>query len=109
MSGKIKAKKPITQAAGPTFDHNDPAKFVNHGKREGKTMANGIVKEASGPIFHENTTHIKTMDADKPPMSSKSMGEKSWLDPHSTNKPRSTESEPVVTHAKRVLKSEYRK
>ena len=109
MSGKIHAKKPISQATGPTFDHNDPLKFTNHGKTSGKTMSNGVVKEAKGPTFTENSTHIEPMNADKPAEGSKVMSEKAWFDPHSTNKPRSAENAPVQTGAASRLKSEYRK
>lgn len=73
-SGKIHPAKPVNYKPGPTITVNDPADFRNHGKTSGKTGANGVVKEAHGPIFVENSTHIPTMDADKP-ADQKSMGQ----------------------------------
>ena len=109
MSGKIHAKKPISQATGPTFDHNDPLKFTNHGKTSGKTMSNGVVNHGKGATQIENSTHIPTMNADVKAEESKVMSEKAWFDPHSTNKPRSANDQPVMTNASKGLKSEYRK
>ena len=59
-----------TQATGPTFTENDPAKFANGGRGR-KASANGVVDQGTGPTFTENSTHIPTMDADKPPRESK--------------------------------------
>lgn len=85
MSGKIHPKKPVTHAVGPTYTVNDPAKFSGAGKSKGKTMSNGVVDHAKGATYTANTTPIKMGNADKPAKSSKSMGEKSWFDPHSSN------------------------
>ena len=63
---KIHPRGIVPHAEGPTYTKNDPIGFPNKGKKTGKTGANGVVAEASGPIFHENSTHIPTMDADKP-------------------------------------------
>ena len=106
---KFKAAKPVTQKIGPTFDHNDPTKFVNHGKFSGKTPANGIEDQMKGPTFTANETHIPTMNADKPAKSSKTISDKKWFDPYDASNPASTENSSPVTHNKRVLKSEYRK
>ena len=59
-----------TQAKGPTFTENDPAKFGNGGRGR-KTAANGVVDQGTGPTFTENSTHIPTMNADKPAKESK--------------------------------------
>lgn len=80
-TGKFKAAKPVTQANGPTFDENDPAKFGNKGKTSGKTPSNGVVDEKVGPTFTENSTHIPTMNADKPaPMSKLIKADKSTVE-----------------------------
>ncbi len=68
---KIHPKKPVSQVTGPTFTENDPAKFKGEGKSRGKTAANGVVDHARGPVFTENSTHIPTMNADKPAKESK--------------------------------------
>lgn len=108
MSGKIKARNITSQKVGPTFDANDPAKFTNHGKTSGKTMANGIEDQAKGAVFTCNETHIPTMNADKPVLMSKQLTDKKWFDPHSTNKTRDAD-EPVKTNAPYNLKTSYRK
>lgn len=66
MSGKIHPKKPVSHAVGPVYTTNDSAKFKGPGKTSGKTMSNGVVEEKVGPVFTENSTHIPTMNADKP-------------------------------------------
>jgi hypothetical protein len=106
---KFKAAKPVTQKTGPTFDHNDPSKFVNHGKFSGKTPANGIEDQMKGPTFTANETHIPTMNADKPaPMSKQKSDKKApQYDPHSV-KP-SGSDKPVRTDSVYGLKKEYRK
>lgn len=59
-----------TQAKGPTYTENDPAKFKNGG-RGGKSGTNGIVDHATGPTITENSTHIRMPDADRAPRESK--------------------------------------
>jgi hypothetical protein len=78
---KIHPAKPVSHANGPTSTINSPAKFQNGTKAKMKPAK--PVVEAKGPVFTENSTHIPTMNADKAPKESKSMGEKSWFDPHS--------------------------
>ena len=106
---KIHAKKPVTQSIGPTFDHNDPAKFVNHGKSTGKTPVNHMEEQKVGPVFTTNTTHIPTMNADKPAPESKTLTDKKWFNPFDASNPVSAEDSPVHTNATRVLKDSYRK
>ena len=80
-SGKVKATNVISQKEGPTFDSNDPAKFPNKGKAHGKTMSNGVETWVPGPTFTCNSTHIPTMNADKP-AKEKELASKKWFDPH---------------------------
>ncbi len=71
------------QASGPVFTKNDPAKFHGPGKSSGKTPANGVVDGSPhGITFTCNETHIPTMNADKAPKESKSMGEHKGEDPY---------------------------
>jgi hypothetical protein len=65
-AGKVHAAKPISQVVGPTFDKNDPAKIKNTTRASGKTKSNGVVDEATGPVFTCNETHIPSMNADIP-------------------------------------------
>lgn len=72
------------QATGPVFTKNDPAKFKGAGKASGKTPANGIeVGPTGGMTWTENSTHIPTMNADKPAPMSKVKKTGKWFDPHS--------------------------
>jgi hypothetical protein len=71
--GKIEAKGVVPHADGPVNTINDPAKFPNKGKFSGKTPANGVIDEAVGPVFTTNSTHIPTMNADKPAPESKQL------------------------------------
>ena len=62
MSGKIKARNITSQVPGPTFDHNDPAKFPNKGKFTGKTMSGKtVVEQAKGPTFTCNDPAVPAM------------------------------------------------
>jgi hypothetical protein len=61
----------VPHAVGPVNNINDAAKFTNKGSFSGKTPANGVEEQAKGCIFHENSTHIPTMNADKPAKESK--------------------------------------
>lgn len=70
------------QATGPTFTKNDPAKFKGAGKTSGKTGANGIESGPHGITFVENSTHIKTPNADKAARESKDVKSGEWFDPH---------------------------
>lgn len=81
-----------TQASGPVFSKNDPAKFKNGG-RGGKTRSNGVIDQGSGPVFTENCTHIPTMNADKAPKESKVVrsGKGDFLSKASDAKDASTE------------------
>jgi hypothetical protein len=97
-----------SQKVGPTFSENDPAKFTNKGKMSGKTMSNGVVDHGKGATWTENSTHIPTMNADKPPMESKVKKTSKWFDPHSASKPMNA-SEGHTTPAKNGLKSSYEK
>jgi hypothetical protein len=79
-AGKVDGTSAIhAQETGPTLIKNDPAKFHGAGKTHGKTPANGVIEQGHGAIFHCNETHIPTMNADKPPRDSKSIGEKGGL------------------------------
>jgi len=80
-SGKVKASNVTSQKVGPVFDENDPAKFTNKGKAHGKTPANGVETQVHGATFTENSTHIPTMNADKP-AKEKELSSKKWFDPH---------------------------
>jgi hypothetical protein len=61
----------VPHADGPTSTINDPAKFHGEGKRSGKTPSNGVEDHKLGPVFNTNSTHIPTMNADKPAKESK--------------------------------------
>ena len=78
MSGKIKARNITSQVVGPTFDHNDPAKFSNKGKWTGKIMSGKtVVSPAKGPTFTEGQdSPIKDMHPSAHGVG-KSMGQKS--------------------------------
>jgi hypothetical protein len=110
MSGKIKARNITSQVPGPTFDHNDPAKFVNKGKFHGKTMSNKtVISQATGPTFTCNDPAVKQA---KPSShgSGKSMGQHAEKDfnPHG-RKPVNVADKPVVTTPTYGLKKDYRK
>jgi len=63
-TGKVKARNITSQAVGPTFDHNDPAKFSNKGKEHGKTETDGtIVSQKEGPTFTCNDPAISFPEA----------------------------------------------
>lgn len=63
-TGKVKARNITSQVTGPTFDHNDPAKFSNKGKEHGKTETDGtIVSQAEGPTFTCNDPAISFPEA----------------------------------------------
>lgn len=67
---KIHPKKPVggTQF-GTTLSNSDPAKFKNGS--HGGTKSNGVVAQAKGAVFTENSTLIPSMNADKAPKTSK--------------------------------------
>jgi hypothetical protein len=109
MSGKTHPAKPISQATGPTYTVNDPAKFGNKGKSSGKIKPKGVETDDSMGALRPNSTHIPTMNADKPAPESKVKTTKSWFDPHSTNKTAGVNDSPVHTGAASRLKSEYNK
>lgn len=79
---KIHPKGIVKHATGPVYTTNDPAKFSGAGKSSGKTPANGVETRVPGPTLTVNSTHIPTMNADKPAKESKVMGEKKGEDPH---------------------------
>lgn len=108
-AGKVRAAKPISQATGPTFDKNDPAKFKGEGKTRGKTMSNGVVSEAKGATFTCNETHIPTMNADKPAPESKVKSTKTEKEFAPINRKPSNSDSPVVTTPPYPLAKEYRK
>ncbi len=83
--GKIRMPKPISQATGPVYTINNPIKFSNGSKS--KMKADKPERDTSGGSLRPNTTHIPSMNADKAPKTSKSMGEKTWIDPHSVKHP----------------------
>jgi len=86
MAGKINPRNAHTQATGPVFDENSPAKFPNKGKSSGKTRA-APVQQTTGPTFTENCTLIPTMGAEKAPKASKQIAEstgKLHIDDHKT-------------------------
>jgi hypothetical protein len=69
-------------ASGPVFTCNDPAKFSGKGKSSGKTPANGVETRVPGPTLTVNSTHIPTMNADKPAPLSKAKSHGKGEDPH---------------------------
>lgn len=77
---KIKAKGIVSQAVGPTFTKNDPAKFGNGGGK--KTMAAKPVDHAVGPTQNVNSTHISTPNADKAPRATKVLSTGKGESPH---------------------------
>lgn len=93
MKGKIHPRGIVEQANGPTFTKNDPAKFHGEGKRSGKTPANGVMQGPHGITFIENSTHIRTPNADKAAKESKviSTGKGDHLPAHGDCKDASTE------------------
>ena len=106
---KFKAAKPVAQVPGATFEENDPAKFTR-GSTRGKTMSNGVEDQSKGATFTENSTHIPTMNADKPAKESKTISDKKapQFNPHG-RKPCDASDEPVCTTPPYPLKREYRK
>jgi hypothetical protein len=110
MSGKIKARNITSQVVGPTFDHNDPAKFPNKGKYTGKTMSGKtVIPQATGPTFTKNDPAVKLPHASGSGKG-KSMGqhpEKSFLP--NQRKPVNVANDPVVTTPPYPLKKDYRK
>lgn len=97
-----------SQKVGPTFSENDPVKFSNKGKTKGKTAANAITSQKTGATFTENSTHIPSMNADKPAKESKVMKSGKWFDPHEKSNPMNA-SEGHTTPGKNDLKSSYEK
>lgn len=108
-TGKVKARNITSQAVGPTFDHNDPAKFSNKGKEHGKTETDGtIVSQKEGPTFTCNDPAISFPEASEY-SKGKSLGQHAEkdFDPHG-RKP-SGSDEPVVTTPPYPLKKSYEK
>jgi len=103
---KLHMPKPVSHATGPVYTTNSPAKFSTGSKSKMKPAA--PVDHANGPVYTCNSTHIPTMNADKAPKTSKSMGEKSWFDPHSVGKGLNA-SEGHTTPSGSNLKTSYKK
>lgn len=109
MSGKIKARNITSQVVGPTFDHNDPAKFPNKGKFTGKTMSGKtVISQAVGPTFTKNDPAVKQAKASGHG-SGKSMGQHSEKGFVPTRKPTNVANDPVVTTPPYPLKKSYGK
>lgn len=107
---KIKARNITSQAVGPTFDHNSPAKFSNKGKFTGKTMSGKtVISQGTGPTFTCNDPAVKLPHASAHGVG-KSMGqhsEKGFVP--ISRKPVNVANEPVVTTPPYPLKKSYEK
>jgi hypothetical protein len=110
MSGKIKARNITSQVTGPTFDHNDPAKFRNKGKEHGKTDSEDtVVSQKVGATFTCNDPAISFPEASEYGKG-KSLGQHAEKDfnPHG-RKPVNVADNPVVTTPSYPLKKSYEK
>jgi hypothetical protein len=110
MSGKIKARNITSQATGPTFDHNDPAKFPNKGKEHGKTESGKtVVAQKTGPTFTCNDPAVHLPHASEHGKG-KSMGQhaEKGFNPHS-RKPVNVADHEVVTTPPYPLAKSYEK